>query len=53
MAGQLYEVRLIAEGEVRDKDGNVIDRDPITGVAVVTEEQALAIVEAIQNGAQE
>ena len=42
--GQLYKLSIVAEGELRDKDGNVISTEPLTSETVVTEEQAQAIV---------
>ena len=50
MGQQLYELRIEASGEVRDADGNLISVDPVTGTAVVTEDQARAIVAALENG---
>lgn len=47
---QLYEMSIKASGEVRDADGNVISVDPVTGTAVVTEQQARDILAAIENG---
>ena len=44
---QLYELKIIASGEVRDADGNLISADPVTGTAIVTEDQAKAILEQL------
>jgi hypothetical protein len=46
---QLYRLEIKATGEVRDKDGNLISVNPITGEAVVTEAQALDIIERTQS----
>ena len=43
---QLYQMTIVADGEVRDKDGNVKDSGPIEAVAYVTEEQVAAILAA-------
>lgn len=48
----LYQMTFTASGEVRDKDGNLINVDPVTGTAVVTEEQARDILAALENGEQ-
>lgn len=41
--GQLYELRIVATGEVRDADGNLIEQRPVEATAVLTEEQAAAL----------
>lgn len=43
--GQLYELRITATGEVRDADGNLIEQRPVEATAVVTAEQAAALIE--------
>ena len=45
---RLYEMRIEASGEVRDAEGNLLNVDPLTGTAVVTEQQARDIIAAIQ-----
>lgn len=45
---QEYQLNIKAEGEVRDKDGNLISTEPLTGQTVITEEQAQQIYEALQ-----
>ncbi|MGZ4542070.1 MAG: hypothetical protein ACXVXI_02865 [Mycobacteriaceae bacterium] len=50
---QLYEMRIQASGEVRDAAGNLISVNPVTGTAVVTEEQAREILASLENGAPE
>lgn len=40
---QLYELRIVATGEVRDAEGNLISREPIEATAVLTEEQAIEL----------
>jgi len=47
---QMFELKIEASGEVRDAEGNLISVDPITGTAVVTAEQARAIISAITEG---
>ena len=37
---QMYEVVIVATGEVRDKDGNLISSTPVEMKGEVTEEQA-------------
>lgn len=37
---QNYQLTIRAEGEVRDKDGNLISSEPLEGQTVLTEEQA-------------
>lgn len=44
---QLYELRIIATGEVRDADGNLVEQVPIEATQVVTEAQK-AIIEGNQ-----
>jgi hypothetical protein len=41
---QLYELRITASGEVRDKDGNLKSTEPVEAVTIVTAEQAAAIL---------
>lgn len=45
---QLYELAITATGEVRDADGNLISSEPIETKVRVTEAEALAIVQAIE-----
>ena len=52
MQPQLYEMQIHATGEVRDAEGNLIAVDPVTGTAVVTEQQARDIIAALENGDQ-
>lgn len=40
----LYELKIVATGEVRDADGNLISNEPIEATRIVTEEEALAIL---------
>lgn len=42
--GQLYELRIIATGEVRDADGNLLNTEPIEATRVVTADEAAAIL---------
>ena len=42
--GQRYEITFTAEGEVRDADGNLLNQEPIKATAVLTEEQAKALM---------
>jgi hypothetical protein len=46
--GQLYELRIVASGEVRDADGNLIPSEPIETTVVLTEEEAQAFNERHQ-----
>lgn len=48
--GKLYEMRITATGEVRDKDGNLISAEPVEATAVVTEDQARAIAAHLNEG---
>lgn len=41
--GQLFKLTFYAEGELRDKDGNLISNEPISSEVIVSEEQAQAI----------
>lgn len=50
---QLYEMRVVATGEVRDKDGNLISPGTAEGTRSVTEAEALAIIEAMSAEAEE
>lgn len=43
---QMYELRITATGEVRDKDGNLLRSEPIESVQTITEAEALAILES-------
>lgn len=45
---QNYQLTIRAEGEVRDKDGNLISTEPIEGQTVLTEEQARELIEALE-----
>lgn len=44
-AGQLYELRITASGEVRDADGNLLSEPTAESMTTVTEQQALAIMQ--------
>lgn len=44
LMGQLYELRIVATGEVRDADGNLVEQRPVEASAVLTEDQAAALV---------
>jgi hypothetical protein len=44
---QQYKLVIRAEGEVRDKDGNLISTEPLEGQTVITEEQAAKLLEAL------
>jgi hypothetical protein len=46
--GQLYDLTIIAVGEVRDADGNLISQQPIETTTVITEEQAAALTAQIE-----
>lgn len=48
--GQLYRMSISASGEVRDKDGNLLNEVPIEGEVVVTSEQAAAIRAQLEQG---
>ena len=41
---QLYELRIVATGEVRDADGNLVSQEPVEATAVLTEEQAAELM---------
>lgn len=43
-SGQLFELKIVATGEVRDADGNLIETRPVEATAVVTEAQARALL---------
>ena len=43
--GQLYRLEIIATGEVRDADGNLVSQPEATTTIEVTEQEALAIAE--------
>ena len=42
--GQKYEITFTATGEVRDAEGNLLNQEPIKATAVLTEEQAKALM---------
>lgn len=46
--GQLYRLQIIATGEVRDADGNLISQPVAEQTLTVTEQEALAIMERNQ-----
>lgn len=41
---QLYEMKIVASGEVRDADGNLVEQIPIEQTVVLTEDQVKALV---------
>jgi hypothetical protein len=41
---QLFELRIVASGEVRDADGNLLNAEPIEATAVLTEEEVVALI---------
>jgi hypothetical protein len=41
---RLYELRIVASGEVRDADGNLISQPTADQTLTVTEQEALAIM---------
>jgi hypothetical protein len=41
---ELYELKIVAVGEVRDADGNLIEQVPIEQTVTLTEEQVEALV---------
>jgi len=43
--GILYELKIIASGEVRDADGNLLNTPTAESTVIVTEAEALAIME--------
>lgn len=43
--GQMYELRLTAQGEVRDADGNLVSSEPVEATFVVDEQQLKALTE--------
>jgi len=45
MTPELYELRIVATGEVRDADGNLISAEPVEARAVLTEEQVKALTQ--------
>jgi hypothetical protein len=45
--GQRYMLTIHAEGELRDKDGNLISNEPLTGSREVSEAEAQAIAEQL------
>jgi hypothetical protein len=42
---QLYALKIVAMGEVRDADGNLISQEPVEAVQVLTEAEVLALIE--------
>lgn len=40
---QMYEVTIVATGEVRDKDGNLLSSSPVEMTSRVTEEEAVEL----------
>lgn len=46
--GQLYKLEIVASGEVRDADGNLISQPVAAQTLTVTEQEALAIMERNQ-----
>jgi hypothetical protein len=46
----LYELRIVASGEVRDKDGNLVEQVPVEQTVTLTEEQ---VRELFRDGEQE
>lgn len=51
---QKYQLVIRAEGEVRDKDGNLISNESLDGQTVLTKEQAQRLLEQLgqQQGEQ-
>jgi len=45
---QKYQLVIKAEGEVRDKNGNLISTEPLQGQTVLTEEQAKRLLEQLE-----
>jgi len=45
--GQLFKLSFYAEGELRDKDGNLISNEPISSEVIVSEDQAQAIAASL------
>lgn len=50
MTKQLFALTVTAVGEVRDKDGNLLNTEPVETTIVVDEEQLAALVAAQQEG---
>jgi len=44
MGEQLYQLKITATGEVRDKDGNLISSGPVEAIRTVTETEAAEIL---------
>lgn len=42
---QKYEIRIAAQGEVRDADGNLVSSEPVEATLVVDETQLKALTE--------
>lgn len=40
---QRYELKIQAQGEVRDADGNLISSEPVEAISVIDEAQARAL----------
>lgn len=45
MPEQMYRLELTAQGEVRDRDGNLISTQPVTGSVLLTAEQVDALAD--------
>lgn len=46
---RLYAIHIVATGEVRDADGNLISSEPVEAKTVVTHEQMLALTQGDQS----
>lgn len=47
MAGKRYEMTITATGEVRDADGNLVERTPVEAKVAMTEDQAAQLSKAL------
>lgn len=47
MTEQMFEVKITAVGEVRDKDGNLLSSEPIEMTKIVSESELRALQEEV------
>lgn len=48
MTEQMYEIKVTAVGEVRDKDGNLLSEEPIEMTKIVSESELRAMKEEME-----
>jgi len=47
---QLYEMKIVASGTVRDAEGNVVEQNvPMEGTQILTEAEVIALTERLEN----